>query len=257
MSRLLILALVGLVVSWGSVSSAESSGSAMAAGTSSAAFSGRWLVLQVTTAATRVPVLGSIETITRSVALHELRQEGDRLFGPGILCDLQSDMKPRLVETVYPPALIQSLPQPRLDGRLISSDGKLVFHQPKETIVIGANLEDLEGEPLPTDPDDDRVVDQDADGKPGITVQVRGFVSGDVFVTQRNSAEFRVERSESGFAGRLRFNTEQNILGATSDRLKTPTPAVPVPSKSYVQMIQLAEDATCRQALHVASTLGR
>ena len=219
--------------------------------------SGRWLVFQVTTAETKVPVLGAIETITRSIALHRLEQDGNRLSGPGVLCDLQSDMKPRLVETVYPPALIRALPQPRLDGELLMRNGKLVFHQPKETVVIGAKLENIENEPLPVDPADARVVDQDADGQPGVTVKVRGFVSGDVFVAQRNWAEFWVRQNGSGFAGDLLFETEQRILGATSSRLKTPTAAVPVPSKSYVHMVRLPQDATCRQARAVASTLSR
>ena len=245
-------------VGWCSVTTrAESRGESSAETAPSAELSGRWLVLQVSTAATRVPILGSVETVTRSVALHKLEHVGDRLFGPGILCDLQSKTTPAVVRTEYPPALIQNLPQPRLDGRLVSKEGTLFFHQPRETIVIGADLDDLEREPLPADPADARVVDQDADGQPGVTVTVRGFVSGDVFVTQRNSSEFWGERNETGFTGALRFATEQNILGATSSRLTTPSPAVPVLSKSYVRMIQLAEHATCQQARQAAQTVGR
>ena len=38
--------------------------------------------------------------------------------------------------------------------------------------------------PLPGEADDPRVVDADSDGNPGVTVQVRGLIDGEVYMVQ-------------------------------------------------------------------------
>ena len=98
------------------------------------------------------------------------------------------------------------------------SGGNLVV--PLGIDVTGAELGDPDGDPLPTDPDDDVVRDEDGDGDPGLTVylQVTGLGVVEVYVAQRSESTLRsTSLGDDRISGALEMaRFEQSTLGASN-----------------------------------------
>ena len=80
--------------------------------------SGRWVMAQLSVTVAEVPVVGKIYASTRTVTLHDLDHDGDRLHGPGELCQLELDSGSTFVSTKLPKAFKRSLPRPSFDARV-------------------------------------------------------------------------------------------------------------------------------------------
>lgn len=211
--------------------------------------SGRWVMLLQTTTAAEVPVVGKVRSVTTAVILYDLQQDGDRLVGEGELCALSIDSGTRLVRTVLPPAFVRSQPRPRLDAALKRRGDEVRLEQRRAWVVLGAKLEDERADALPVSPDDPRVWDQDGDGLPGVTVRIEGLVDGEVYVAQRSWSDLVGEvRGADEIAGRVRFDQEQVVLGATSALLEDPPAATPELARSGFWLWRLPAGAVCAEA---------
>lgn len=221
-----------------------------------ATLSGRWVMAQVTTTVARVPIVGSVYATSRLVSLHVLRHEHERLFGEGRLCTLSLDSGSRFVHTSLSSATKARLPSPRLDARLgLDARGQLTIHQDKQVVVVGARLENTLLDPLPQRSDDPRVFDEEGDGRPGMTVEVGGILSGSIYVAQRSWTELSGTLvGKDGFAGALRFGNEQVVLKATSRRLGRRLDTKPVPERSWFRMARLLDTADCEVAEDLAAS---
>ncbi len=222
---------------------------------SAGTFDGRWVLVQRMTTSAAIPVVGDVEATTTVVSLHDLTDRDGRLRGAGTLCRISLDSGTSLVQTVLPKALQRALPRPVVDAAIVVEDGAVRLRQPKRVVVVGAKLEDPTSEALPTEASDPRVVDQDADDKPGVTILVEGLVSGAMYVVQRSWTRFDGAFLTDGtFGGRLTFAVDQVVLGSTSPLLGDPPKSRPVPSKSWFRIARLADDASCKDARRVAGS---
>ncbi len=213
-------------------------------------YAGRWALQQVTTTVAEVPVVGKVYATTTAVSIHKLKHKGERLRGKGRLCKLDLDSGSAFVKTVMPPALLKALPAPRVDAIVRDEGGRLTFSQPRQTIVLGAKLDNPEGDTLPRLIGDPRVFDQDEDGEPAVTVRISGIVSGDMRVVQRSWTELTGERvGHDRIEGSVRFGNEQVILDATASTLKSPPPSSPDLTRSRFKLVRLPDKATCSDAL--------
>jgi hypothetical protein len=214
---------------------------------------GRWVMMQQSTTVATVPVLGDIFAKSLVVSLHDARHRGGRLKGKGRVCQLRIDSGTRFVKTILPAAFRRSLPPPLLNARILDKGGKLQLLQSKRTIVVGARLKDKKRDTMPSTASDPRVFDQDGDGKPGVTIQIGGIVSGKIYVVQRSWTRlFGSEQRNGEFVGKLKFGNEQVILGATSSRLKSKPISRPVPSKSWFRLLKVPASSSCNDARRIA-----
>jgi hypothetical protein len=78
-------------------------------------------------------------------------------------------------EPTMAPGLIASLPAVTATGTLVREDGRVRLATEPAGVVIGARLQRPVTDALPTSSSDSRVVDQDGDGKPGVTISAMGF----------------------------------------------------------------------------------
>jgi hypothetical protein len=204
---------------------------------------------QLTTTAARIPILGEVYATSRLVALHRLRHEGDQLQGAGVLCDLQLESGSRFVRTTLSSAAKARLPAPIFDARLgYDADGQVTLHQAKRFIVVGARL-DRPFDPLPHTASDPAVFDEDRDGHPGMTIDIGGIMSGQIYVAQRSWTELSGTMiGSNGFVGSVRFGNEQVVLRATSPRLEHPPRTRAVPARSWFRMMRLFDGARCADA---------
>jgi hypothetical protein len=213
-------------------------------------FSGRWAMLQLLATTSQIPVVGMLRSKTETVVLYDLTYREGTLSGEGALCRLRIDSGTELVKTVFSDRFKAALPTPRLNASLTFNGARWIFHQSKQYVVVGASLQTPLKDPLPTKASDPRVLDQDKDSKPGVTVQISGIVDGYIYVAQRNWTELQGSLKAPGrFEGSVLFGNEQNILGATSWVLARGPQAKPDSNNSLFYLVRMSKKASCGQAL--------
>lgn len=212
-------------------------------------YSGTYAFILQTRSVTKLPILKDFVATSRSVAFVELKHEGSRIIGTGPVCSVELIGSSSLAKMELPRAFQRSLPPVRVDATLRRRGERTVFEQGEQTVVLGAKLRDPIREDLPEKAEDARVVDQDGDGQPGVTVRVRGLVSGEVFIVQRSTSSLRGTRQGNGFSGQVRFKNEQNVLGASSPFLKGNRPSTPSASGSWFRLDRLGQGTGCKEAL--------
>jgi len=222
---------------------------------------GRWAILQVTSQIGAIPLVGERIRTSSTLALLDIEQEGLLIRAQDATCSTTIDNGTTLVKTEIPDAFIQSLPGLSWTTTLEPSDAGLDFVTPWITSVNGARLEDPENDPLPTRADDPRVVDQDGDGKPGLTVHVSvmgGLISGDVWVVQRDRSKLSgTIVSPDEIDGLVEWSSEQSVLGASNPFLLGGTAARPDPiaEHSYFRAHRVDDATSCADLRVMAGTL--
>ncbi len=222
--------------------------------------SGTWAVLQVSAQIGAVPILGERPRNGTSLALSVVAQGGTRLHGTESACSTTLDLGTSLVTMEIPAAFIASLPATQWDAELSWTGVAWRFERPWVTTVNGAVLADPLNDPLPTSPDDPRVVDQDGDGKPGLTVRITiiGFISGEVYVVQRDRSRLvGTVVSADAIDGLLEWTSEQSVLGASSSAFLGGTAARldPVPEHSFFRARRVAAATTCTDLVAAAALI--
>jgi hypothetical protein len=218
-------------------------------------YSGTYVMLQEAVSVTELPILKDIVATVRTIAIVELDHSKSQLKGEGKVCQLTMDSSSSLVKTSFPPAFQKALPQVKINARVTAEESGVHFEQRSETIVLGARLKDPLGDALPSEAKDPRVFDQDRDGQPGVTVAVSGFVSGKVYLVQRSSSRLSGRRTGDGFSGRLIFENEQKVIGASARLLKRDPGAVPDLERSRFHLKRVKGPVSCQKAIQVANSL--
>lgn len=212
--------------------------------------SGTWAVIQVFRGVAVLPLAGEVPRTSVVAQFVSIEQDGANLTLLGRYCFTDVDDGTPLVETVIPEVFTASLaPTPRA-AVLRETDDGVVFDQPAYVEVRGAVLEDPANDPLPDDPLDPRIVDQDGDGRPGMTVRITvlGIVEGETYVVQRVTDRMigpviDADRIE----GRIEWTDEQSVLAATNPLLEIDTAGGPDsdPAASRFVMVRVDPSWTC------------
>jgi hypothetical protein len=140
-------------------------------------------------------------------------------------------------------------PHPRL-AMLREEGGEIIFEQPAYLETRGAVLENPETDELPVDPEDPRVIDQDGDGFPGMTVDVTlfGFLRAQIYVVQRVQYQLQgVVTSADRIEGLIEWADEQVVLDATSAMLLAGSESFPDPdpNQHVFVMLRAQQDWDC------------
>lgn len=145
-------------------------------------------------------------------------------------------------------------PVPTLTTLTTNTDGRAHVSRPATPTGIGVRLEDPANDPLPTDPDDPRIADDDNDGKPGITVNitVAEGLEGELYIARREIFAYEVDEQADGtLTGEVTDNSEQLIIGATNDAFLTQAEWIQYPdlSKSPIILIPVEDDWDCERLM--------
>lgn len=217
---------------------------------------GTWAQRQITVSNVDVPVVGTTRTPTVSLLLVEATPAD----APGAFdlhlttCGITMGSDADPARTVVPDAFVSALPE--VDRRaVIGDDGTYTVDW--LTQVHGARLTDPENDALPTSADDPRVVDQDEDGRPGLTVRVTGLVDGEVYVAQRGRDRMVGRLADGRVDGLVEWTSEQAVLDAEVELLRTPVPSRPEadPAAHVFGLRRLPAGATCADVVASAPTL--
>jgi hypothetical protein len=122
------------------------------------------------------------------------------------------------IETSLSDAATQAIKPPSTPVDVDVVDGVLRVRRAATPTPVGIRLDDPANEKLPTDPNDPRIVDDDGDGQPGVTVNIRvtDDLTGELYIARREIFEYEVLLVEPDLlSGTVTDNSEQLIIGAS------------------------------------------
>lgn len=179
---------------------------------------GTWAYREITTLRVTVPgYADQVNTHIVNTLLVQQTQTGSDVTFDASYCDQVTDDADLPVHILIPDAFLAALEPFTRSGTFTAG----AYHMPVVFHSEGVTLTEPDTEALPTDPSDPRVQDEDADGKPGLTLQVTGLLDGEIYVVQRASTELvGGAASEDALEGEVLFTSEQVILGSDPTNLK-------------------------------------
>lgn len=228
------------------------------AGDGPPALAGTWARLEVTTEVSQIPMVGEVTTTHRAIALLEIAQDGDTLTQTETLCAIRFESDKSEARTSIGPGFVAHTPKLVRTARLVRRGAKWQYVAPEQVAVHGAELADPWKDALPAEPKDARVRDVDADGHPGLTVEIRGLIDGAIRLVQRVRWSLRgLVPSNDRVDGLVSWTREQSILDATNLFLKTSPPSRPHAdrAKSWFRSQRVEAGADCAAILEDAERL--
>ena len=227
--------------------------------------SGVWVFAQVIGDTVSLPFIGERARSTVNTLRTVITQDGESLTALERSCSTRVDYGTNLVQTTIPPEFLESMGVNERSGTLswVQRNGTAVVEVvfPWDVQVAGAALDDLENDPLPAEPDDPRVIDQDGDGHPGVTVHVSifGLMKGDIYVAQRNRTRLvGTLVAPDTIRGTIEWTAEQTVLGASASWLTQDQLGVPDFDRSFFIAKRISPGLDCSQieALDLFTPLG-
>jgi len=209
--------------------------------------SGTWAMIQIYPQTAVLPFAGEVPRSSLVAQIVTVVQTGSSLLMLDRYCFTDVDDGTVLVDTEIPETFMAALdPAPRY-AELRETEEGIRFEQLPYVEVRGAILQNPAEDPLPNDVDDPRVVDQDGDGQPGMTVRVTvlGIVEGETYIVQR--VRYRLLGFVIGpdrIEGRIEWADEQVVLEATNELLETDTIGAPAPEPEASRFVMIRADTS-------------
>ncbi|MGC9042987.1 MAG: hypothetical protein ACP5KG_03945 [Myxococcota bacterium] len=229
-------------------------------------YQGIWGFMMNTAVRTlHVPLVNSQDTVSNNYMLVKIVQKGDQLIFYEKWCSIElknfNDENPDwqdLAWMITPEQYTDNIP---INVQRIMVVPELVKGAYMETDrlleIRGALLENPETDPLPThyNINDPRIIDQDRDGKPGMTNIMSGVLTGEVYNVQRWWVKFLINVvDENHLQGLLDHGSEQNIIDANPKSLIYDTESIKHPDQrhSYFRAKRMSDTASCSDVLYEA-----
>ncbi|MBL8777180.1 MAG: hypothetical protein JNK12_14650 [Acidimicrobiales bacterium] len=154
------------------------------------------------------------------------------------------------IETSVSDAATQAIRPEPTPVEVSGEPGAWEVHRPATPTPVGIRLDDPVDESLPDDPDDPRIVDDDGDGKPGITVEIRiGDSVEELYIARREIFAYDlVQDGPDSMTGTVTDGSEQLVIGATDPIFEGSGGAwVQVPDLSFSPILleRVDEDWDC------------
>ena len=210
---------------------------------------GTWAQLQIVSTFAEVPLVGQVKTLSKAVVRWQVEATEAGFLAKETVCSLALESDTELAQTVVPAAFVQSIAQAQKNFTVDFGESPPLVSIPKVVQVHGAVLDNPLEDEMPISADDPRVLDQDEDGNPGMTVFVTGLIDGAIYILQRNSSQgdgFLV--APGRMEGLFGWTQEQVMLGSDNPILAENAPVSgvdPDPENSYFVTVKLDEDWDC------------
>jgi hypothetical protein len=138
------------------------------------------------------------------------------------------------ITTSISDAATQAIKPPSTPVEVEEVDGVLTIRRPATPTPVGIRLADPVNDRLPTDPADPRIVDDDGDGNPGVTVKIKvtDDFGGELYIARREIFAYDAALvSPDRLEGTVDDHSEQLVIGASD----------PVFATSKAQWVQRAD----------------
>ncbi len=216
--------------------------------------SGFWAQQTVMSSLSKVPIIGQITTATKTIQKVVISGTSPNYTVTSTPCTVEMESSSSSVKTVVPDAFVRGLVTTE---RTLTTSGNS-FDMPRFWEARGIRLDNVETDVLPTNKTDTRIFDQDADGKPGMTIRITGLISGEVYVIQRGFTQLAGTLNNARLDGLMVWADEQVVLGSDNTILESNQPENKVDPKaenSFFRSTKLASDLSCAEIVQQAGTL--
>ena len=128
----------------------------------------------------------TLKTLIISYGFNDFTEVDGQIIDQASFC-FSEQRTDQPIETSLSDAATQAIEPPPAPVEIDLVDGVLRVQRAATPTPVGIRLDDPANEPLPTDPNDPRIVDDDGDGNPGITVTIRvsDDLSGQLYIARR------------------------------------------------------------------------
>jgi len=194
-----------------------------------------------------------MKTLIISYGFTDLSQEGGELVATESFCSSEhrSDQPIDVQLSDTATQAIRPVPTP---VTLTVVDDLARVARPETPTGIGVDLADPANDPLPTDPADPRIADDDGDGKPGVTatVSVGDSLQAEIYLARREIFAYLVdEQADGSLVGTVSDHSEQLVIGASNDAFLTQSRWVQYPdlAKSPILLVPVDNDWDCERLM--------
>lgn len=160
----------------------------------------------------------TLKTLIVSFGFNDFTVDDDQLIDQGSFC-FSEQRTDQPIETSLSDAATQAIRPPPTPVEVDTTNGPLTIMRPASPTPVGIRLDDPTNEPLPSDPDDPRIVDDDGDGNPGITVtiQVGDDLTGELYIARREIFAYEASLvTPDRLEGTVTDDSEQLVIGASN-----------------------------------------
>jgi hypothetical protein len=195
-----------------------------------------------------------MKTMIISYGFTDFAVEGDQLIESEMFCHADQ-VSNQPIKTSISDAGTQAIKPVSTPVQLSGAVGARRVQRPGTPTPVGIRLENPATDVLPQDPADPRIVDDDGDGKPGITVVVRFSedLAGELYLARREIFAYdMVQDGPDSLKGTVTDSSEQLVIGASLPILEgsdAQWDQVPDPSLSPILLQRVGGDWDCERLM--------
>ena len=158
----------------------------------------------------------TLKTMIVSYGFTDFAVEDGQLIESEEFCTAEQ-ITDQAIQTSVSDAATQAIRPVSTPVEVSGEPGAWEVHRPATPTPVGIRLDDPVNESLPDDPDDPRIVDDDGDGQPGITVEIRiGESVEELYIARREIFAYDlVQDGLDSMTGTVTDGSEQLVIGAT------------------------------------------
>ena len=203
---------------------------------------------------------GVLKTLIISYGFNDFTEVDGRIVDQASFC-FAEQRTDQPIETSLSDAATQAIKPISTPVEIALVDGELVVSRAATPTPVAIRLDDPANESLPTDPTDPRIVDDDGDGKPGITVTIRVTDSlvGELYIARREIFAWRAVLVDPDLLeGTVDDDSEQLIIGASDPMFEGAGSGWvqhPDPAKSPIILRRVDESWDCARLEAERATL--
>jgi len=160
---------------------------------------------------------GLLKTLIISYGFNDFSEVDGEIVDSSSFC-FSEQRTDQPIETSLSDAGTQAIRPPSTPVDVDEVDGVLRVRRPATPTPVGIALDDPTVEALPDDPSDPRIVDDDGDGKPGVTVSIRvtDDLNGELYIARREIFAYEAFlREPDVLSGVVTDDSEQLVIGAS------------------------------------------
>ena len=194
---------------------------------------------------------GLLKTLIISYGFNDFTEVDGEIVDSSRFC-FSEQRTDQPIETSLSDAGTQAIRPPSTPVEVDEVDGVLRVRRPATPTPVGIALDDPATEPLPNDPADPRIVDDDGDGEPGVTVSIRvsDDLSGELYIARREIFAYEAFlREPDVLTGVVTDDSEQLVIGASDPIFVTEADWVQHPdlTKSPIVLRRVDDDWDCER----------
>ena len=163
---------------------------------------------------------GTFKTMIVSYGFNDFTAEDGQIIDTAEFC-YSEQVSDQPFESALSDEGTQAIKPPPTPLQISEIDGGLQIYRPPTPTPVGIRLDDPANESLPDDPDDPRIVDDDNDGNPGVTVSIDvGTFIGELYIARREIFAYDatlLDEDLDVITGEVTDTSEQLIIGANNE----------------------------------------